>query len=50
LTCAQVIAETRSLKEVCIDAINEAISQNPDLVVTVPTGKTFSSCSGPVQK
>jgi hypothetical protein len=50
MTCAQVISETRSLKEVCLDAINEAISANPDLVVTVPTGNTYSSCSGPVQK
>jgi len=50
LTCEQVLVETRDLKEICIDAINEAISQNPDLVEVAPTGRTFSSCSGIIQK
>ncbi len=50
LTCAQVIAETRTLEQVCIDAIDEGIAQNPDLVVATPTGKTYSSCSVPIQK
>lgn len=50
LTCAQVIAETRTLEQVCVDAIDEGIAQNPDLIVVTPTGKTFTSCSAPVQK
>jgi hypothetical protein len=45
LTCDQVIAETRDLKTICFDAINEAIAANPDLVVVVPTGKTYSPCT-----
>jgi len=50
LTCEQVLAETRGLKEICLDAINEAISANRELVEVVATGKTFSGCSGMVQK
>ncbi len=50
LTCAQILAETRTLKELCVDAIDEAVSQNPDLVVVTPTGKTYNSCSTPTQK
>ncbi len=50
LTCAQVIAETRTLKEICIDAIDEAIAENPDIVTTVPTGAIYNSCSGSTQK
>ncbi len=50
LTCAQILAETRTLKELCVDTIDEAISQNPDLVVVTPTGKTYNSCSTPAQK
>jgi hypothetical protein len=50
LTCAQVIDEERALREICIDAVNEAISGNPDLVVTVPTGRTYSTCEGTGQK
>lgn len=50
MTCDQVLAETRDLKEICLDAINEAISENPDLVTVVATGRTFSSCSGTTQK
>lgn len=49
-TCAQVIAETRSLQEICVDAINEATAENPDLVEIVPTGRTFSVCEGTTQK
>ena len=50
LTCEQVLAETRGLKEICLDAIDEAILANKDLVEVVATGKTFSGCSGVVQK
>jgi len=50
MTCEQVLVETRNLKEICLDAINEAISENPDLIEVVATGRTFSSCSGIVQK
>lgn len=50
MTCDQVLAETRDFKEICLDAINEAISENPDLVTVVATGRTFSSCSGTTQK
>ena len=49
LTCEQVLAETRGLKEICLDAINEAISTNRDLVDVVATGRTFSGCSGIIQ-
>lgn len=49
-TCAQIVAETRTLEALCVDAIDEAVSQNPDLVITTPTGKTYNSCSTPAQK
>lgn len=49
-TCAQIVAETRTLEALCVDAIDEAVSQNPDLVTTAPTGKTYNSCSTPAQK
>ena len=49
-TCAQVIAETRSLKEICVDAINEATAENPDLIETADTGRTFGVCEGTGQK
>ncbi len=47
-TCEQVIADPRDLKEICIEAINEAIAQNPDIVESVPTGRTFKTCEGTV--
>lgn len=50
LTCEQVIAETRDLEAICFDAINEAIAENPDLVVIVPTGRTYNACEGTGQK
>lgn len=48
--CDQVINETRSLKEICVDAINEATAENPDLVEVVPTGRTYSVCAATTQK
>ncbi len=50
LNCEQVIAETRSLEQVCVDAINEAVAQNADLVEKTPTGGTLSLCSSFIQK
>ena len=50
LTCEQVLTETRDLKEICYDAIDEAISENRELVEVVATGRTFSGCSSMVQK
>lgn len=49
-TCEQVINDDRELKEICLDAINDAIAQNPDLVEVVPTGRTYSTCEGAGQK
>lgn len=52
LTCAQVLNEKRGLKEICQEAIDSAIAANPDIVETVPTGRTFSTCgdNGPGQE
>jgi hypothetical protein len=44
LTCAQVLEEVRDLKDICLEAITEAVKENPDLVEVVPTGKTFMTC------
>lgn len=50
LTCAQILATEDGLDKLCLDAINEAISANPDLVQSEPTGRTFSVCNGTGQK
>lgn len=50
LTCGQILATEDGIDELCLDAINEAISANPDLVQTTPTGRLYSVCGSVVQK
>lgn len=50
LTCAQILATDDGMDALCLAAINEAISANPDLVQTTPTGRTFSPCGSVIQK
>lgn len=50
LTCGQILATEDGMDKICLDAINEAISANPDLVQTTPTGRLYSVCGSVVQK
>jgi len=45
LTCDQVLTEERTLSQLCLDEINSAINENPDLVEVTPNGAIFSVCS-----
>ena len=50
MTCDQILATEDGMDTICLAAINEAISANPDLVQTVPTGRLYSVCGSVVQK
>lgn len=50
LTCEQIMADDRSVEEQCQDNLDDAISQNSDIVVHTPTGRIYSVCGDVVQK
>lgn len=50
LTCDQIVGDERGVKELCQDFLDDAISSNPDIVTTVPTGRIYNACSDVVQK
>ncbi|MFZ4715288.1 MAG: hypothetical protein ACOYL6_16315 [Bacteriovoracaceae bacterium] len=50
VTCEQVLADPKTLQELCTAAIDEAIAANPDIVEIVPTGKIYNICTGNGQK
>jgi hypothetical protein len=50
LTCQQILADDRTVDEQCQDNLDDAINQNPDIVVHTPTGRIHSVCGSVVQK
>jgi len=44
-SCTELVSFTGDLKDFCFKAIEDAIKSNPDIVSTVDTGKTLSSCN-----
>lgn len=50
LTCDQIVNDDRDQKELCQDYLDEAINENPDIVVVEPTGRIFNACAGTTQK
>ena len=49
-TCSDLQGEEVSLKELCQEALDQAIAENPDIVETTPSGRTFSVCGDSTQK
>jgi hypothetical protein len=50
LTCDQIVSDDRSVEEQCQDNLDQAINENPDIVVQTPTGRVHSVCGDVVQK
>lgn len=44
MSCDEIIAEDRTLEEICLDEINAAIDENSDLVEVTPTGEIINVC------
>lgn len=50
MTCDQVMADERTLEDICLDVINDGVGQNPDMVEVEPTGRVYSVCGDTTQK
>lgn len=44
LSCSEILSEDRTLDELCLDELNSAIDENPDLVEVTPTGEIYNVC------
>lgn len=49
-TCADITGEEVTLKSLCREALDAAMSENPDLVTTEASGRMFSVCGDGTQK
>tara|TARA_Y100000768_G_scaffold388938_1_gene388973 strand:- start:10984 stop:11460 length:477 start_codon:yes stop_codon:yes gene_type:complete len=49
-TCADVAGEDVTLEDLCREALDSAIAENPDLVETEASGRMFSVCGDATQK
>ncbi len=50
LTCSQIVDDERGVDDLCEDYLDEAISENPDIVDTEATGNIYSVCGDVIQK
>ncbi len=49
-TCDDLTGEEVSLKDICKEAIDKAVADNPDIVNTTPSGRQYSVCGDATQK
>lgn len=50
ITCEQILANPQSLETLCLQVIDEAVANNPALVVSSTTGRVYNVCSDEDQK
>jgi hypothetical protein len=44
-SCTEILAFQGNLKDYCLNAVNDTINDNPEIVTVVDTGRVINSCS-----